>query len=170
VTRLAQHAPIRDTRLMNDLQHALGRNRATPFLAGIRVVLGVLLLLILATLLGGIVAVAWQLRRLLTEDAVLVLRHVLIGILILLAVVEVLKTSLAYLTQGRVKVTFIVDTILVVMLTEIIALWLRGGDWKAFALLLGVIGALGGVRVLAVRFSPSVPQDTGDTTAADHEG
>jgi uncharacterized membrane protein (DUF373 family) len=80
---------------------------------------------------------------------------VLIGILILLAVVEVFKTSLAYLTQGRVKVTFIVDTILVVMLTEIISLWLRGGDWKSFALLLAVIAALGGVRVLAVRFSPS---------------
>ena len=51
--------------------------------------------------------------------------------------------------------TFIVDTILVVMLTEIISLWLRGGDWKSFALLLVVIGGLAGVRVLAVRFSPS---------------
>ena len=55
------------------------------------------------------------------------------------------------------KVTFIVDTILVVMLTEIISLWQRGGDWKSFALLLAVIGGLAGVRVLAVRFSPSVP-------------
>ena len=89
------------------------------------------------------------------EDVEIVLRHVLIGILILLAVVEVFKATLAYLTEGRVKVTFIVDTILVVMLTEIISLWLRGGDWKSFALLLVVIGGLAGVRVLAVRFSPS---------------
>ncbi len=43
------------------------------------------------------------------------------------------------------------------MLTEIISLWLRGGDWRSFGLLLAVIAALGGVRVLAVRFSPSTP-------------
>ena len=125
-----------------------------------------LLLLILATLVGGILAVAWELRRLFVDDVELVLRHVLIGILILLAVVEVFKTSLAYLTEGRVKVTFIVDTILVVMLTEIISLWLRGGDWRSFALLLAVVGTLGGLRVLAVRFSPSAPLPAAVTVEA----
>lgn len=105
--------------------------RARPFVWFIRVVLSGLLLLILATLVGGILAVAWELRRLLVEDVELVLRHVLIGILILLAVVEVFQTTLAYLTEGRVKVTFVVDTILVVMLTEIISLWLRGDDWRS---------------------------------------
>jgi uncharacterized membrane protein (DUF373 family) len=140
---------------MDDLEQAAAHVRGRPFVWFIRVALSGLLLLILATLVGGIAAVAWELRRLFADDVELVLRHVLIGILILLAVVEVFKTSLAYLTQGRVKVTFIVDTILVVMLTEIISLWLRGGDWKSFALLLAVIAALGGVRVLAVRFSPS---------------
>jgi len=129
--------------------------RARPFVWFIRIALSGLLLLILATLVGGILAVGWELRRLFVEDVELVLRHVLIGILILLAVVEVFKTTLAYLTEGRVRVTFIVDTILVVMLTEIISLWLRGGDWRSFALLLAVIGGLAGVRVLAVRFSPS---------------
>jgi len=142
---------------MDDLEQAAAHVRGRPFVWFIRVALSALLLLILATLVGGIAAVAWELRRLFTDDVELVLRHVLIGILILLAVVEVFKTSLAYLTQGRVKVTFIVDTILVVMLTEIISLWLRGGDWRSFALLLAVIGVLGGVRVLAVRFSPSSP-------------
>jgi uncharacterized membrane protein (DUF373 family) len=147
---------------LENLEQAAAYVRARPFVWFIRVVLSGLLLLILATLVGGILAVGWELRRLLTEDVELVLRHVLIGILILLAVVEVFKTSLAYLTEGRVKVTFIVDTILVVMLTEIISLWLRGGDWKAFALLLAVIGALGGVRVLAVRFSPSASPRAAD--------
>ncbi len=140
---------------MDDIEQAANHARARPFVLFMRAVLSGLLLLILATLLGGILAVAWELRRLFQEDVELVLRHALIGILILLAVVEVFKTSLAYLTEGRVKVTFIVDTILVVMLTEIISLWLRGGDWKSFALLLAVIGVLGGMRVLAVRFSPS---------------
>ena len=140
---------------MDDIEQAAAHVHARPFVWFIRIALSGLLLLILATLIGGIAAVGWELRRLFSNDVELVLRHVLIGILILLAVVEVFKTSLAYLTEGRVKVTFIVDTILVVMLTEIISLWLRGGDWRAFALLLAVIAALGGVRVLAVRFSPS---------------
>lgn len=142
---------------MDDIEQATVHVRARPFVWFIRIALGGLLLLILATLVGGILAVGWELRRLFVADVELVLRHVLIGILILLAVVEVFKTTLAYLTEGRVKVTFIVDTILVVMLTEIISLWLRGGDWKSFALLLAVIGGLAGVRVLAVRFSPSAP-------------
>lgn len=154
---------------MDDLEQAAAHVRARPFVWFIRFALSGLLLLILATLVGGIVAVAWELRRLFAEDVELVLRHVLIGILILLAVVEVFKTSLAYLTEGRVKVTFIVDTILVVMLTEIISLWLRGGDWKAFALLLAVIAALGGVRVLAVRFSPSRPQPGGEMPVGQSE-
>jgi uncharacterized membrane protein (DUF373 family) len=142
---------------VDDIEQATVHVRARPFVWFIRIALGGLLLLILATLVGGILAVAWELRRLFVEDVELVLRHVLIGILILLAVVEVFKTTLAYLTEGRVKVTFIVDTILVVMLTEIISLWLRGGDWRSFVLLLAVIGGLAGVRVLAVRFSPSAP-------------
>lgn len=137
--------------------------RARPFVWFMRAALSGLLCLILATLVGGILAVAWELRRLFEGDVELVLRQVLIGILILLAVVEVFKTSLAYLTEGRVKVTFIVDTILVVMLTEIISLWLRGGSWQSFALLLAVVGVLGGMRVLAVRFSPSGGAQNPDT-------
>jgi uncharacterized membrane protein (DUF373 family) len=140
---------------MDDLEQARTHVRARPFVWFIRVALSGLLLLILATLVGGIAAVGWELRKLFLEDFERVLRHVLIGILILLAVVEVFKTTLAYLTEGRVKVTFIVDTILVVMLTEVISLWLRGGDWRSFTLLLVVIAGLAGVRVLAVRFSPS---------------
>ncbi len=122
---------------------------------GIKLVLSALLLLILFALMCGIVAVAAELRHLADSDVEHVLRRVLIGVLILLAVVEVFKTMLAYLTEGRVKVTFIVDTILVVMLTEIISLWLKGGTWSSFGLLLGVIATLGALRVLTIRVSPS---------------
>ncbi|MBI3607579.1 MAG: phosphate-starvation-inducible PsiE family protein [Nitrospirae bacterium] len=125
------------------------------FVKGIKAVLGLMLGLILVTLTAGIIAVALELRELLVRDVEEVLRHMLVGILLLLAVIEVFKTTLAYLAEGRVKVTFIVDTILVVMLTEIIALWLKGGTWTAFGLLLGVIAALAGLRVMTIRFSPS---------------
>ena len=136
---------------------------ARLFVKGIKAVLSLMLGLILVTLVAGIFAVALELRELLVHDVEEVLRHILVGILLLLAVIEVFKTTLAYLTEGRVKVTFIVDTILVVMLTEIIALWLKGGTWTAFGLLLGVIAALAGLRVMTIRFSPSVmrPVDAG---------
>jgi uncharacterized membrane protein (DUF373 family) len=75
----------------------------------------------------------------------------------LLAVVEVLKTTLAYFSEGRVRVTFIVDTVLVVMLTEVISQWFTGGDWQKLSILAVILMTLGVIRVLAVRFSPAPP-------------
>lgn len=83
------------------------------------------------------------------------LRQVIVDALILLAVVEVLKTTLTYFSAGRVKVTFIVDTILVVMLTEVISEWFQGADPFRFAMLGGILLVLAVTRVVAVRFSPA---------------
>ncbi|MDH4251522.1 MAG: phosphate-starvation-inducible PsiE family protein, partial [Nitrospira sp.] len=77
--------------------------------------------------------------------------------------VEVFKTTVTYFREGRVKVTFIVDTILVVMLTEVISQWFKGGDWQALTVLCGIVLVLGIVRVMAVRWSPALraePQDS----------
>jgi uncharacterized membrane protein (DUF373 family) len=83
------------------------------------------------------------------------LRQVIINTLILLAVVEVFKTTLTYFSEGRVKVTFIVDTILVVMLTEVISEWFKGeGLWR-MAVLGAILLVLGAMRVVAVRCSPA---------------
>jgi len=54
-----------------------------------------------------------------------------------------------------VKVTFIVDTILVVMLTEVISQWFKGGELTHLAVLGGILLTLGVMRVLAVRCSPT---------------
>ncbi len=154
---------------MDDLKQAAAPVRARPFVWFIRFALSGLVLFVLATLVGGIAAVAWELRRLVAEDVEFVLRHVLIGIVILLAVVEVFKTSLACLTEGRVKGDLHrrhhsrrdVDG-------DHFAL-ARGGDGKAFALLLTVLAALGGMRVLAVRFSPSRPPAGGEMPVGQRE-
>jgi uncharacterized membrane protein (DUF373 family) len=55
----------------------------------------------------------------------------------------VFKTCVTYLTEGRVKVTFIVDTILVVMLTEVISQWFKDGDLIRLAALGGFYSSLG---------------------------
>lgn len=74
---------------------------------------------------------------------------------ILLAIVEVLKTTLTYFSEGRVEVTFIVDTILVVMLTEIISMWFKDGSLEQWSILGGILLALVIIRIVAVQWSPT---------------
>ncbi len=123
--------------------------------AGTRFILSLLTLTILLGLAGGVVKTFLDLRLLLSADVEVALRHVLVYTLTLLAVVEVLKTTLAYCSDGRVRVTFIIDTVLVVMLTEVISRWFTGGEWHQFAILGGILITLGLMRIVAVRYSPA---------------
>ncbi len=120
----------------------------------IRFTLNLLIITILVGLVGGVVKTFMDLRLLLSADLEVALRHIIVDTLTILAVVEVLKTTLTYCSDGRVRVTFIVDTVLVVMLTEIISRWFSGGEWQQFAALAGLLITLGAVRVVAVRYRP----------------
>ena len=121
---------------------------------GIRFTLNLLIITILLGLVGGVVKTFLDLRLLLSENLEVALRHIIVDTLTLLAVVEVLKTTFTYCSDGRVRVTFIVDTVLVVMLTEIISRWFSGGHWQQFAALSGLLITLGAIRVVAVRYRP----------------
>jgi uncharacterized membrane protein (DUF373 family) len=123
---------------------------------GMKGVLSLVILTLLTALTGGALKTFWDIRLLLDHSAEVVLRQVIVNTLILLAIVEVFKTTVTYFREGRVKVTFIVDTILVVMLTEMISQWFKGGDWQALTVLCGVLLVLGIVRVMAVRWSPTL--------------
>lgn len=128
---------------------------ASLWMTGIRLVLSLLILTILLALAGGVVKTFLDLRLLFHAPVDVALRHVIVDTLILLAVVEVFKTTLTYLTEGRVRVTFIVDTILVVMLTEIISLWFKEGPWTQLVVLGAILMTLAIMRIVAVRFSPA---------------
>jgi uncharacterized membrane protein (DUF373 family) len=128
--------------------------------AGTRFILSLLTLTILIGLAGGVVKTFLDLRLLLSVDVEVALRQVLVDTLTLLAVVEVLKTTRAYCIDGRVRVTFIIDTVLVVMLTEVISRWFSGGDWHQFAILGGILITLGLMRIVAVRYSPTQATST----------
>lgn len=121
---------------------------------GIKLVLSLLILTILAALAGGVVKTFLDLKLLFHHQLEVALRQVIVDTLIILAVVELFKTTLTYFTQGRVKVTFIVDTILVVMLTEVIAQWFKENHLMQLAVLGAILLVLGVMRVLTVRFSP----------------
>ena len=123
--------------------------------AGIRFTLSLLIATILLALVGGVIKTFLDLRLLMFLSLEESLRHIIIDALTLLAVVEVLKTTLTYCSEGRVRVTFIVDTVLVVMLTEVISRWFSGGEWQQFAVLGGILLSLVMIRVVAVRHSPT---------------
>lgn len=127
---------------------------------GTRFILSLLTLTILVGLAGGVVKTFLDLRLLFSADVEVALRHVVVDTLTLLAVVEVLKTTLAYCSDGRVRVTFIIDTVLVVMLTEVISRWFTGGEWHQFAILGGILLTLGIMRIVAVRYSPATVTST----------
>ncbi|MDH4252633.1 MAG: phosphate-starvation-inducible PsiE family protein [Nitrospira sp.] len=130
-------------------------------------VLSLVILTLLTALTGGTLKTFWDIRLLLDHSAEVVLRQVIVNTLILLAIVEVFKTTVTYFREGRVKVTFIVDTILVVMLTEVISQWFKGGDWQALTVLCGIVLVLGIVRVMAVRWSPAFRTEPHDSVPHD---
>jgi uncharacterized membrane protein (DUF373 family) len=130
-------------------------NLMTVWTKGIKLVLSLLILTILTALAGGVFMTFLDVALLFRRPVEEALRQVLIDTLILLAVVEVFKTTLTYFSEGRVKVTFIVDTILVVMLTEVISEWFKGEGLVHMAVLGAMLLILGAMRIMAVRFSPA---------------
>lgn len=142
--------------MMDRLRNRLGAlDLMRVWTGGIRLVLSLLILTILTALAGGVLMTFRDIGLLFYRPMEEALRQVIINTLILLAVVEVFKTTLTYFSEGRVKVTFIVDTILVVMLTEVISEWFKGeGLWR-MAVLGAILLVLGAMRVVAVRCSPA---------------
>jgi uncharacterized membrane protein (DUF373 family) len=144
------------------INRAAGVDMTAWWIKGIKFVLSFLILTILLALTGGVIKTLLDLTLLLHNPVEVALRQIIIDTLILLAVVEVFKTTLTYFSEGRVKVTFIVDTILVVMLTEVISEWLKGVHVEQFVVLGVILLALAAIRVLAVRFSPTYGEITAD--------
>ena len=138
---------------------ALGKTFAIDmsqfWLQGVKVILSLLIVTILTALAGGVLMTFVGLELLFSQPLEIVLRQVIINTLILLAIVEVLKTTLTYFSEGRVKVTFIVDTILVVMLTEVISQWFKEAHLMQWGILGGIILTLALTRVVAVQWSPT---------------
>jgi uncharacterized membrane protein (DUF373 family) len=144
------------------INRAAGGDMTAWWIKGIKFVLSFLILTILLALTGGVIKTLLDLTLLLHNPVEVALRQIIIDTLILLAVVEVFKTTLTYFSEGRVKVTFIVDTILVVMLTEVISEWFKGVHVEQFVVLGVILLALAAIRVLAVRFSPTYGEIAAD--------
>ncbi len=125
------------------------------WMKGIKIVLSLLIITILLGLTGAVFRIFLNLETLLSHPIEQALRHLIVDTLIILAIVEVFKTTLTYFSEGRVKVTFIVDTILVVMLTEIISKWFSETSISQWITLGGILLILGIIRIVAVQWSPT---------------
>ncbi len=119
-----------------------------------RALLSLLIAAILAAILAGVLYIFYDLRLIVQEEFLEAFKTILVHILTVLALVEVLRTALAYFSEGRVKVTYIIDTVIVTVLTEVMAFWYKEMDWRELAMMIALVLSLACARVIAVRFSP----------------
>jgi uncharacterized membrane protein (DUF373 family) len=124
------------------------------FEASARVLLSLLIGAIMLAILAGIIYTFYDLRLIFTMEFHGAFKAILIDVLTVLAVVEILRTALAYFTEGRVKVTYIIDTVMVTVLTEVMAFWYKEMDWQRLAMVIILVLSLAFIRVVAVRYSP----------------
>jgi uncharacterized membrane protein (DUF373 family) len=119
-----------------------------------RMLLSLLIVAIMLAILAGVACTFYDLRLILTMSFHAAFKAILVDILTVLAIVEILRTALAYFTEGRVKVTYIIDTVMVTVLTEVMAFWYKEMPWQQLAMVILLTVSLAFIRVVAVRYSP----------------
>lgn len=119
-----------------------------------RSVLSLFIATIFLAVLAGTAWTLYDLRLIFMHGLHDAFKTILIDMLIVLALVEILRTALAYLSEGRVKVTYIIDTVIVVVLTEAMSFWYREMDWDRLGMVITLVLSLACIRIVAVRFSP----------------
>lgn len=125
------------------------------FQYAVRVALSLLLIVILATIFWAALKTLWELRDTFDQDIHGALRLVMVNSLTILALLEVFMTTLAYFEEGRVKVTYIIDTVIVVILTEIMVFWFKEIEYMRIVMVIALVLSLITARILAIRFSPA---------------
>lgn len=80
---------------------------------------------------------------------------VILNVLMVLALLEVFRTTLIYFSEGRVKVTYILDTALVVVITEVMAFWFKDIEYHKLIMVIALVFTLIIARIIAIRYSPT---------------
>ena len=75
-------------------------------------------------------------------------------VVIILASFELIRVFQSYLLLGRVKVTFILDVALVVLIGELISLWYREFEISEVVMNVMVISVLIVLRIITSKYSP----------------
>ena len=139
---------------MFNTDYALDLKITKFFETSAKVLLSFLITAIFCAILAGIGYTFYDLRLVLQTEFHQFFKTIIVDMLTVLAMVEVLRTALAYFSEGRVKVTYIIDTVIVTVLTEVMAFWYREMEWEQIAMVIALVLSLAGVRIIAVRYSP----------------
>jgi len=140
-------------------QEKLNQRLSRYFEISAKGLISLLVVAIFAAILAGTAYTVYDFRLVLYVPFHEAFRTILIDILTVLAILEILRTALAYFSYGRVKVTYIIDAVLVTTLTEILAFWYRDIQWQKLAMAMALVLSLAFVRILAIRFSPRKDND-----------
>jgi uncharacterized membrane protein (DUF373 family) len=132
-------------------------NRFYPAL--VRSLTGLAIVALCAWMGTGVIVLVLDLGKVFASGWASVAERAIIDTLIMLALLEVIRTLQSYLKLGRVRVTFILDTALVVLIGELMGLWFREYAPEKVLLGLGVIVALVVLRIVTARFSPEIAGD-----------
>jgi uncharacterized membrane protein (DUF373 family) len=138
---------------------ALNERISRFFELSVKGLLSLVVVVIIMTILAGTAYTVYDFRHIFSAPFHEAFRTILIDILTVLAILEILRTALAYYAYGRVKVTYIIDAVLVTTLTEILAFWYREIQWQKLAMALALVISLAFVRIIAIRFSPRKEND-----------
>ena len=122
----------------------------------VRVLIGLLMIGLSLWLLTGMVSLMKHLWLAVTGEWGHEAEKIIIDVVIILAILELVRTLQSYLELGRVKVTLILDAALVVLIGELISLWYRDYTATEVILSMGVITMLTLLRIITVKFSPEL--------------
>lgn len=120
-----------------------------------RIILSLLIAVILITISWAVLKTLFELKTIFSRDIHDALKLVMVNSLTILALLEVFRTALAYFSEGRVKVTYIIDTVLVVILTEVMVFWFKDIGYSKILMVIALVLSLITARILAIRFSPA---------------
>ena len=113
-----------------------------------------LLLILAAWMAVGLIGLGMDLYQSLGTDWARATEHMIAKALLILAIMEVIRTLQSYSRLGRVRVTFILDTALVVLIGELMGLWFRNYTPEKVLTGMGVIVTLVLLRIVTARHSP----------------
>jgi len=160
IRRPDQRHPIEITAPASDTFNPWEFLTDTIYPSLIRFLTGMLIGALCLWMMAGVAHILAELRAIFVAGWASMAEQVIIKTLIMLALLEVIRTLQAYLKLGRVRVTFILDTALVVLIGELMGLWFKEYAPEKVLLGLGVIVTLVALRIVTARFSPETASDT----------
>lgn len=119
----------------------------------VRSITGLLIMVISVWLLAGIVKLMMSLCHGLIGVWSHSAEEMIASTVIMLALLEIIRTLQAYLELRRVRLTFILDTALVVLIGELIGLWFKDYTISKVLLSLTVISTLVVLRIITAKYS-----------------